>query len=320
MTHETGYGITFPAMGLRLCDQLSWLRAVESAGYTSLWSGEAMVADAFAMLAAASVVAPSMHLGTAVVPAFTRAPGLLAVSAATLAALAPGRCSIGVGASSATVVQSWGGVPYDRPYQRTRDVVRFLRAALTGARISQVYETFSVDGFCLPEPPPVAPNLLIAALRPGMLALAGREADGAVLTWASPTDVARMVGYVGSDNPQIVVWVSVCPSTDVDRIRDQVRPLVAEYLNVPGYAAFQEWLGRGDQLRPMWTAWSEGRRRDAVAAVPDAVIDELIVHGSPQRCRERLAEYTAAGATTLALSILPGELDPIDAARSIALR
>jgi probable F420-dependent oxidoreductase len=320
MAGERGYGLTLPVPGMALAAHASWLRTVADAGYTDVWAGEAMVADAFALLAVATVVAPELNVGTAVVPAFTRAPGLLAVSAATLATLAPGRCTIGVGASSATVVQRWGGVPYVQPYQRTRDVLRFLRAALAGQRVTAEYETFAVEGYRLPSPPAVPPRLLAAALRPAMLGLAAREADGAVLTWVSPADVRRMTALL-RPGQSAVVWVSVCPSTDAERVRDAMRPLVAEYLTVPGYAASQEWLGRAGVLRPVWDAWADGRRRDAVAAVPDALIDEFVVHGSPQRCRDRLEQYYAAGATSLALSLVTGDMtggDPVTAVAALA--
>lgn len=322
MIRESGYGITLPVLGLGLRDHRDWLRVVEAAGYTDLWSGEATVADAFGMLAMASTVVTRLNLGTAIVPAFTRAPGLLAVSAATLAALAPARCTIGIGASSVAVVQNWGGVPYEHPYQRTRDVVRFLRQALTGERVTVDYPTVKIDGLRLVHPPAVQPDLLIAALRPSMLTLAGRDADGAVLTWVSPADVRTMAPYVtaGGADRRLVVWVSVCPSTDAKRVRDQMRPFIAEYLNVAGYAASQTWLGRAAQLTPMWEAWRAGRRRDAVAAVPDALIDELVVHGSPERCRARLAEYFDAGATSIAVSLVALDVDPTTAAVSLAPR
>lgn len=309
--------MTIPLPDLQMHELADWVRVVAAAGYTDLWTGEAVIADAFAMLSVAATVAPRLRVGTAVVPAFTRAPGLLATSAATLASLAPGRCTIGVGASSVAVVQRWGGIPYERPYQRTRDVVQFLRAALGGARVTREYETFAVEGFRLVQPPEIPPRLLVAALRPAMLGLARRMADGAVLTWVSPDDVRRMVGRLGPD-AEVVVWVSVCPSADADRVRDVMRPRVAEYLTVAGYAASQEWLGRGDVLRPVWDAWADGRRADAVAAVPDALVDELVVHGSVQRCRERLEEYYAAGATSLAISPVTLQHDPAWCVKELA--
>ena len=267
-------GVAIPELGVPINEHPDWFRTVEGLGYQELWCGEALHADAFALLAIAAAVAPSLRVGTGVVPAFTRAPGLLAVSAATLASLAPGRAAVGVGASSVAVVERWGGVPYIAPYQRTRDVVRFLRAALGGQRVTEKYETFEIDGFRLPLPPDTPPALLVAALRPAMLRLAGREAEGAILTWVSPDDVrtmrAHMIEAAGGADRELVVWVMACPSTDAAAVRDHLRPSVAAYLNVAGYAASQEWLGRGAVLAPVWSAWADGRRRDAIAAVTDA--------------------------------------------------
>jgi alkanesulfonate monooxygenase SsuD/methylene tetrahydromethanopterin reductase-like flavin-dependent oxidoreductase (luciferase family) len=91
-------------------------------------------------------------------------------------------------------------------------------------------------------------------------------------------------------------------------------------LNVPVYAAFHDWLGRGDQLRPMWDAWKAGDRKAALAAIPEAVIDELIVHGSPSECRATIQRYFDNGVTTTSLAILglDPELKHQDAVRSLA--
>ena len=90
------------------------------------------------------------------------------------------------------IVERWNGLAFDRPLPRVRDTARFLRAALAGEKVTERYETFAVDGFRLglvPDPPP---KLLVAALRPGMLRLAGRESDGAILNWLAPGDVATV--------------------------------------------------------------------------------------------------------------------------------
>ena len=91
-------------------------------------------------------------------------------------------------------------------------------------------------------------------------------------------------------------------------------------MNVPVYAAFQEWLGRGDQLAGMWEAWGAGDRKQALEEIPDSVVDDLVVHGSPERCRSRIQEYFDNGVTTSALAILPFDpnLEHWDAVRSLA--
>jgi probable F420-dependent oxidoreductase len=313
---EMRWGVSFPFLGVPWPQQRDWLAELADHGFTDLWAGESTAVDAFALLAMAADRAPSLRLGTGIVPVFTRTPGQLALGAATLAALAPGRFVLGVGSSSAGVVERWGGGSYSDPVRRVRDTVRFLRRAFTGERISEVFETFRVDGFRLPDPV-VAPPIVVAALRPTMLGLAGREADGVVLTWVDEADVRSMLPHLGEPGGrEVVTWITVCPSTDADRARAAARRLVANYLAVPGYAAAQQWLGRGDQLAEFWAAAAEGNRARAMAAVPDAVVDALVVHGPVGYCRERIAAFRDAGVTTPVLTVLPLDTDPRTAVRS----
>jgi probable F420-dependent oxidoreductase len=195
-------------------------------------------------------------------------------------------------------------VDFERPFQKTRDTVRFLRAALKGERVDEVYETFTIRGFRLARPPAQVPPILIAALRPGMLRLAGREGDGAIINWLSAEDVRKVVPEVGPGK-EIVARIFVCPSEDTAAVRASGRRLVASYLNVEVYAAFHEWLGRGPLLAAMWEAWKAGDRKAALAAIPDEVVDDLIVHGSPEQCRATIQRYVDNGVTTPALMVLP---------------
>jgi probable F420-dependent oxidoreductase len=241
-----------------------------------------------------------------------------------MADAAPGRFAIGIGSSSNVIIERWNGVPFVEPYKKVRDVVRFLRDAFTGEKISKAYDTFEVQGFRLGVRPETPPPILVAALREGMLRLAAREGDGAIINWLSPTDVAKVVGVVrdaaAGDDKEIVCRIFVCPSENAALVRAAGRFAIAAYLNVPVYAAFHEWLGRGDELRPMWDAWKAGDRKAALAAIPDSLVDELIVHGSAAHCRDTIREYFDNGVTTTSLGILG--LDPDlkhwDAVRSLA--
>jgi alkanesulfonate monooxygenase SsuD/methylene tetrahydromethanopterin reductase-like flavin-dependent oxidoreductase (luciferase family) len=96
------------------------------------------------------------------------------------------------------------------------------------------------------------------------------------------------------------------------------RPLIAAYLNVGVYAAFQAWLGRGPQLQKMWDAWQAGDRKAATEAIPDAVVDELVVHGTPDECRRHIARYVANGVTVPVLAPLPFGIMPNDTLRLMA--
>ena len=102
-------------------------------GYTDVWSAESDGPDAFTPLALAAA-GPRLRLGTAIVPAFTRAPACMAQSVAAMADAAPGRFAFGVGSSSNVIVERWNGVPFVEPYKRVRDVVRFLKDACPARR------------------------------------------------------------------------------------------------------------------------------------------------------------------------------------------
>jgi probable F420-dependent oxidoreductase len=318
------YGMTIPFDGVPLHQQRDWVVELADLGYTDVWSSEANGADAFTPLALASVWAPSLRLGTAIVPAFTRGPACLAQSAGSLAQAAPGRLALGVGTSSNVIVEGWNGIPFEQPYQRTRDVVRFVRQALAGEKVTGEFDTFSVRGFKLGVVPEQPVPILVAALREGMLRLAGREGDGAIINWLSADDVATVAPIVqkagGGQPREVVARIFVAPTDDAETVRGLGRFVIAAYLNVPVYAAFHEWLGRSEELAEMWRLWREGDRRAAAAAIPDAVVDELIVWGSPEACREHIQRYVDNGVTTPALAVLPSGQDVRQAVRDLAPR
>jgi probable F420-dependent oxidoreductase len=317
------YGMTIPFEG-PMADQRALFEELFDLGYTDFWTSEANGADGLTPLALAAAWVPGARLGTAILPSFTRGPALMAQSAAALADAAPGRFALGIGTSSNVIVESWNGIPFDEPYKRTRDLLRFLRPALAGEKVDERFESFTVRGFRLGRVPAQVPPILVAGLRPGMLRLAGREGDGAIINWLSAEDVATVVPVVREawgdkpGRPEIVARLFVVPSEDVTAVRAAARFTIAAYLNVPVYAAFHDWLGRGPELKPMWDAWKAGDRKAATAAIPDRVVDDLIIHGSPDACRAHIARFVENGVTTPALMVLPFGIDARQAARDLA--
>jgi probable F420-dependent oxidoreductase len=316
------YGMTIPIGGDPLHAQERWIRELVDLGYTDLWSAEADTWDAFTPLALASVWAPTLRLGCAVCPVYTRGPALLAMSAASLAQAAPGRFVLGIGASSPAIVQDWNGIPWEEPWKRTRDVLRFLRQAFSGEKVSGPFETLRAKNFRLRVAPPEPPPILVAALREGMLRLAGREGDGAILNYLSADDVARVAPIVKQfgAHREIVARIFVCPNPDTEAVRAAGRFALTAYLNTPVYSAYHDWLGRSELLGEMWKRWRAGDRKGAVAAVPDQVVDDLIVHGPPEKCREEIQRYVANGVDTPMLMPLPIGIDPATAIRVLAPR
>lgn len=310
------YGLSIPMEGTTLREHHAIYDAAVEAGFTDLWSSEVNAADAFTPLVAAGTLHPNLRLGTAIVPAYTRSPALLAMSAASLADSTTGEVLLGIGTSSNVIVERWNGIPFEAPYQRVKDVMVFLRRALTGEKVDMECDSFTINGFRLGRVPDRAPTLVVAGLRPGMLKLAGRHSDGAILNWLSPGDVERVSEIVRDAHPdgtpEIVARLFVIPSTDIEQVRTIAKRQIAAYLNVPVYAEFHRWLGRTDMLQPMWDAWAAGDRPAALEAIPDHLVDDLFIHGSVEDCQARIDEYVAAGITTPALAITMLGDDPVD--------
>jgi probable F420-dependent oxidoreductase len=312
------WALSVPMDGFTLAEHGDIAREGERLGYTDAWSFEVDGIDCFSPLAVVAT-ATEMRVGTAIANVYTRGPATLASSAAGLAEIAPGRFCLGIGAGSQPIVEMWNGGKFERPATRVREMVQFLRQALAGERVVFRGETFSVDGFRLARRPALPIPIHVAALRPGMLRVAGEVADGAILNWLAPDDVAQSVGVVrdaartaGRDADAIEITARLI--INVDPLSPEsdlaVRRQIAGYLNVPVYRAFHEWLGRTEALAPMWDAWSRGDRKGAVAAIPERVTRDLILRGSMAEIRAGVRRYLDAGIDTAFLSLSTTEPDP----------
>lgn len=306
--HPRRWGMTVPLNDGPLHTQEPLIRRLEELGYTDLWSAEAMGVDGMSPLLLGSQWAPSMRLGTAILPAFTRGPALMAQTVAGMCEAAPGRFVLGLGTSSNVIVENWNAVDFDEPYKRTRDMVRFLRQALTGEKVSETYDTFEVKGFRLHARVEEQPKILVAALREGMLRMAGRESDGAILNWLAPDDLDTIAPIVREQNPdaELAARIFVVPTEDAEVARAIGRFLMGAYINVPVYRAFHEWMGRTDAMQDHWDLWEAGDRKAAMAALPDDVVDELVVHGTGDQCKARITEYMDKGIDTAAIAVVMG--------------
>jgi len=310
------WGITLPLTGVPVLQHRALVSELSDLGYTDVWSAETTGTDAFTPLALAAQWSDSIRLGTAITPVYTRGPALLAMSAATAAEVSGNRFVLGIGSSSPAIVSRWNAADFTEPFKRTRDTLRFLKAALAGEKVDEQYDTFTVRGFRLERKPERKVPIMLAALRPNMLRLAAKEADGAITNWLGAGDVAKVRSELG--DAELAARIFVCPTEDADSARALGRMLISTYLTVPAYAAFHDWLGRGEALAPMHEAWAAGDRKAANKLVPDAVVDELVVHGSVEQCRAKVAEYAANGVDTPIIALLPTGADQFDLVRALA--
>jgi probable F420-dependent oxidoreductase len=327
------WSLSVPIEGFGLAEHADLAREAERLGYTDAWSYEADGLDCFTPLAPVAL-AGGLRVGTAIANVFTRGPATLAMSAAGMADLAPGRFCLGIGAGSQPIVEAWNGGRFARPATRVRESVHVLRAALAGERVVFRGKTLSVDGFRLARPPARPVPILVAALRAGMLRVAGEVADGVILNWLSAADVPRVVAVVreaavavGRDPAAVEITARLLVNVDPPGPESDtaVRRHVTAYLNVPVYRAYQDWLGRGPVLTPMWEAWERGDRRAAVAAVPAPVMADLILRGSMGEIRAHAQRYLDAGVDTIFLQLSSSQPEPaerrrvmLDALRALA--
>lgn len=318
----TRYGISLSSFDQPLLETRSLVELLPDLGYSDLWSGENYTFDAFTPLVAASIWAPTARLGLGMMQAYTRGPAIMAMSIAALCQMAPGRVVVGIGSSTRTIVEDWNAVPYEKPYARVRDTIRFLRAALAGEKVDEEYESFRVNGFRLRAKVEQPPPIVIGAVRPRMLALSGELGDGAQFANVSAEDVKQLIPHVKAKNPEaeIMCSVYVAPSRDAEKVRERARWVQNEYMNSPTYAAAQRERGHASELRESWDRWSAGDRKGAAAAIPDAMIDSLVVHGSGEECREKLQRYFENGVDTVVIELLDGVADPKQAVRELAPR
>lgn len=333
MTGRPRLSLSVPIDGFALPEHADLAREAEGLGYTDAWSYEADGLDCFTPLTPVAL-ATRLRLGTAIANVFTRGPATLAMSAAALAELAPGRFCLGIGAGSQPIVEAWNGGRFVLPATRVREMVHVVRAALTGERVVFRGKALSVDGFRLSRPPEQPVPIYVAALRAGMLQVAGEVADGVILNWLAAEDVPRVIGVVreaaaraGRDPAAIEITARLLVNVDPPGAEADVgvRRHVTAYLNVPVYRAYQEWLGRAAELAPMWQAWERGDRKAAVAAVPERVMERLILRGSMAEIRAHVQRYLDAGIETAFLQLSTLESDPdrrrrvlLDAVRALA--
>lgn len=318
MAGEQRWGLSVPFFGISLKGHREVLAEAERLGYTDAWSLEVDGTDVFTPLALAAAWTERMRLGTAIASVFTRGPAVLAESALSMAEAAPGRFVLGLGASSDTIVRDWNGSAFEKPLPRTRDVTELVREALTGVRVTRQLEAAGMNGFRLSRPVPAPVPIYLAALRPGMLRLAGQMGDGVIINWLRPADVPRVVRVArdaaekaGRDpvSLEVACRIFVTMHDDLEVARAAARRLIAGYLNVPVYREFHRWLGNAPLLGGMWDRWAEGDRRGALAALPDEAVDSLVAVGDAARCRALVDAYVQAGVQTPILCFTPAATD-----------
>lgn len=306
---DTPLGLTFASlMGLGPVRATELAGRASSLGYGSFWTAETTGPEAFSTLTAAGAAAPGLDLGTGVLALQLRSPTLTAMGAATLQALHPDRdVLLGLGISSPVVTTKWHGAAYgDRPLARVREFVEVLRLCLSGESVSFSGDFHEISRFRLGvRLGERRPKIVLAALNPQMLMLAGEIADGVLLNYLPASHVPWSVEQVrrGGD-ATVYAYVHAGVGERADALEPARKDLFS-YAVVDAYAASFERAGYGDEVAEVRARHGDGDRDGALAAVSDRMIDEIDVMGDADHVRATIASYRAAGVQAPVLMPLP---------------
>jgi F420-dependent oxidoreductase-like protein len=304
------------------------VRAADWLGYDGFWVPEAWERDAFTLLAALAVQTERIHLGAGIVNVFSRSPALLAMSAASLDELSGGRFRLGLGTSGARVVEDFHGIKFDRPLTRLRETIQIIRLLLAGERADFKGECFRLARFKLGFTPLRADlPIYVAALAPKSLRQLGELAngwlpvhwpreqlgEGIAHIWAGAEAASRDLSRI-----EIAPMINVVVADDPAKARERARLPIAYYVGGMGdfYHDSLARLGFAAEADRVRAAWQAGRRKEAIRAVTDEMVDRIAICGTVETCRARLAELATYGAT-LPLVALPAEGDTAEKIRTL---
>ena len=263
----------------RLRDQLQ--RAADD-GFASAWISNIFGLDALTALAVAGSQVPGIELGTAVVPTYPRHPAVLAQQALTAATALGGRLTLGIGLSHKIVIEDMYGYSFDRPARHMREYLSILLPLLNGEQASFQGETMRAQiGLSTPRPGRVP--VLLAALAPQMLRLAGQRADGTVLWMTGPATIRDYIvpsireaaAAAGRPNPRVVCLLPVCVTDDPDGARARANRVLAIYGQLPSYRAMLDREGAAQPGDVVLTG-DEDAVAAQIAALEEAGVTDFV--------------------------------------------
>ena len=294
--------------------------AAERRGLAGIQVGENANTEIFSLVTAMAVATSRIRLETAVIATLTRSPALLAMGAATLASLSSGRFVLGLGAGS-QVVAGWHGQDFPaRPAAAVARTVGAVRAALAGERLPE-WGGFRLTGI---DPCPGAP-IFMSAMSEQMLRAAAGAADGVVVNFCPPERATRLVRVVRSARAatgqtaqfEFVANVWAQAGMDLELAQRRLRWEIAPYMAVPTYRAAAVAIAGEEAIDRAAAAWRTGGRAAAAPAVPQQLIDSLLVHGGATDFARRLADFRAAGVDAVRLVPLTSLGASIDEAHAV---
>jgi len=317
---KLGLNLGYAPPGTNPASLVPLVRTAEQLGYDSVWAAEAWGTDAVTVLAWLGASTTTIKLGSAIMQIPGRTPANTAMTAATLDLMSGGRVILGLGTSGPQVVEGWHGQPWGKPLGKTREYIELVRTALRRDVVEHQGEHYRIpyDGpgaTGLGKPlklmlRPLRPDIPIylAAIGPKNVALAAEIADGWLPIFVAPErfDDAFGQSLAGArDGFEIAATASVLVGDDVQALRDALKPQLALYvggMGAKGHNFYNSLVRRygfeadAERIRELYLG---GHHRDAIAAVPDELVDAVALVGPKDRIRDRLAAWRETPVTTL---------------------
>ena len=319
---------------------LEMIRRAESLGFDSVFTAEAYGNDAVTTATWIAAKTTKIKVGTAIMQMPARTPAMAAMTAQTLDQLSGGRFILGLGPSGPQVVEGWHGVPYGKPLSRTREYISIVRKVL--ARKEPL--THQGEHYTIPNTGPGTTGLgkplksilhgradikiYTASISPNGLRCAGEVADGVFPLWADPEKISDVLlpsleaGFAKAGGGKTLADFDICPgasviiSDDLEQARMPVKMQLALYIGGMGardknfYNDYAKRLGYEEEAVKIQDLFLDKKRAEAVAAVPNALVDEMNLIGPAERIRERLAAWREAGKKRHVDTLLIGANQP----------
>jgi F420-dependent oxidoreductase-like protein len=311
-----GLSLGYAPPGTNPTELVALAQEAERVGFDSAWAAEAWGTDCVTVLAWLAATTTRLKVGSAVMQIPARTPANAAMTAATLDLMSGGRFLLGLGTSGPQVVEGWHGQPWGAPLARVREYVEIVRAVLRretlehhGREYDVPYSGPGSTGLGKPLKLMARPlradlPIYLAAIGPKAVAQAFEIADGWLPIFYSPERAKKVFG-TPPDGFEVAANVDVVVGDDVQACRDALKPQLALYVGGMGargrnfYNALVRRYGYEAEAERIQDLYLDGRQRDAAAAVPDALVDEVALVGPRERIAERLDAWRESGVTAL---------------------
>ena len=321
-------GLVTSNFGPKLTIPWDAILEAEKLGFDSVWTAEAYGNDAIVPLSFIAARTTKIGLGTAIMQMPARTPAMTAMTAMSLDALSGGRFRLGLGPSGPQVIEGWHGVPYGRPLTRTREYVTIVRRILArevplehkGFHYQIPYTGEGATGLGKPLKSILHGRadlpIYTAAISEAGLECAGEVADGVFPVWMSPAKaavveqpIARGLAKAGRSRAafDLAPFVTVVLGDDLEKCRMPVKGMLALYIGGMGartknfYNDYAKRLGYEADAVQIQDLYLAGKKAEAMAAVPDALVDEVALVGPRARIAERVAAWKGSAVDSMLL-------------------